>query len=135
MRYILFISILFISSINSYGQVKTGDRYGGVVKLTTAAAKMNVNGKWNNSDNTGNAAIDSVLNNFATANKTNPGAMTALENAAAEVKSNPAAFINSDGSINKKAFDNLLTQKFAGVARVTVPAQVFVDSNTNKGLR
>jgi hypothetical protein len=135
MKYLFVLALVFVLNKNSFCQVKTGDKYGGIVKLTTAVAKNNVNGKWNTADNTGNSVVDSLLNNFATANKNNPKAIAALENAAADVRSNPVKFINPDGSVNKEALSALLQSQFAA-ASVTVPSpSVLIDSNTNKSMR
>ncbi len=135
MKYFFVFSLFFMLNKNSLGQVKTGDKFGGIVKLTIVTAKSHINGKWNTSDFTGNVAVDTSLNKFAMAYKANPKAIAALENAAADIKSNPEKFLNADGSVNKDAFMALINQKFAGTD-VTVPSSFLIaDSNTNGSLR
>jgi hypothetical protein len=102
--------------------VKVGDTFVGITKQPSSAANAQINGLWNVADNTGNAAIDHALNNFAAANSGNPQAVAALEGAASAIKQNPQAFINLDGSVNKQALGDLLMQKFASVGEVTVPS-------------
>ncbi len=103
-------------------QPKVGDNWGGVVKESSTEASKDKNGFWNAGDNTGNAGIDAVLDKFASANAGNPEAVAAAEGAAAEIKENPQKFINPDGSVNKQAVADLITQKFASVSNVTVPS-------------
>lgn len=135
MKYFFVFSLFVMLNKNSLGQVKTGDKFGGIVKLTIVSAKSHINGKWNSGDFTGNVTVDTSLNKFAMAYKANPKAIAALENAAADIKSNPEIFLNADGSVNKDAFIALINQKFAGADVILPSASLVVDSITKGGLR
>src|SRR4051812_27946330 len=75
-----------VATPNPSKPLKAGDSFGGVRKESAASANAQANGYWNAGDNTGNSAIDQSLDNFAQANAGNPAAISALENAASEVK-------------------------------------------------
>jgi hypothetical protein len=101
---------------------QVGDNYGGVTKQSNQQANQAVNGSFNAADNTGNQSIDTVLDNFAAANAGNPEALAACEGAAAEIREHPEKYLNADGSVNKGALTDLITQQFASVSNVTVPS-------------
>jgi len=133
MKYFFVLSLFFIFNKNSFCQVNTGDKYGGIVKATIASAKSNVNGKWNTADKTGNAAVDAMLNNFVNANKSNPQAIAGLENAASEIKSNPEKYVKRDGAVNKDVLTKLIESKLTGAGNITIPQPDTLDSNTERG--
>ena len=68
-----------------------------------------------------NAAIDSRLANFAAANAANPSVQSALESAAAQVKNDPARFLDADGTPDKQAMTDLLATHFTSVDTIVVP--------------
>ena len=85
-----------------------------------------------NDEAASNAAIDSQLSHFAAANAGNPGVETALDAAATEVRANPEAYINADGTVNPQAMRELLGEKF-GQADVIVMPRVAMDYATGNG--
>jgi hypothetical protein len=66
-------------------------------------------------------AIDARLQAFAAANASNPQVQAALDAAAADIKQNPDAYVASNGTMNKAALENLLTQKFANAGPIVIP--------------
>lgn len=68
------------------------------------------------------AAIDGALTRFAAANAGKPGVAAALDGAAAEITRNTAAYVDSDGSVNKHAVQELVSQRFRDAGPVTLPS-------------
>jgi hypothetical protein len=119
MKYpVLVISLLLVSVNTIFCQVK----YNGIVRLTAQQSKKSIDGLWNSADRTGNLAVDKALDKIAAANKDNPKGMKALEGAAAQIKTDPPKYINTDGSINKQALEQLLKEKFTSAGVVTIPS-------------
>lgn len=133
MKYRTLLVVLILINNQGFCQLKTGDKLGGVVKMPFTAAQRNINGKWDPADKTGNAYIDTRLNDIKIANKSNPRVITALENWAAKIKANPENFMNPDGSVNKQAVEGLISSGFPGTGDIVLPSNVVADSNTTKG--
>ncbi|MCC6810283.1 MAG: hypothetical protein IT381_22830 [Deltaproteobacteria bacterium] len=101
------------------------DGVGGFRQTTGSGSSSNYFGSI---QDTGQGAFDGKLEEFGQANQGNPAVMAALNSAAAEIKSNMAAFTNPDGTPNMEAFGNLVMQKFQGVGDVTIPTPQQVKS-------
>ena len=122
-QHINLAIFLFFLSTSASSQLTIS----GITKISAFQASKSVNGTWNKYDNTGNVLIDKYLNKFAATYTFNPKGITALERTAAGIKTNPAAFLNPDGSVNKQALQDLITSKFAAVGEVTVPSIAAAD--------
>ncbi len=82
----------------------------------------NIDGKFDAGDETGNAGIDASLQQFAAANRGNPEVISALERAAAQIKSQPEAFLDGDGAVRGDALAALLGRELAAAGPITMPA-------------
>ena len=128
MKYsIVVVFCLFAASKPVFCQVT----YNGIIKVTAKQSILPINGVWNSADHTGNVAIDKAMDKAAAASKNNTKAIRALEATSAKIKTDPQKFLNPDGSVNKKALSDLISQQFAGVGEVTVPSLEIAADSTN----
>ncbi len=108
--------LIYLTAGNIYGQLKTGERYAGIVKESVALANTACDASWNQRDKTGNNTLDVLLDKVYKKNASNPLAVAALEQVAAACKVEPEMYFEQDGSLIVETFKTMVLTKFTNIA-------------------